>query len=58
MAEEDKQKTAFSTPLGLYQFKRMPFGLQNAGATYGRMMRRVLDGLRASDNFVDDVLSF
>lgn len=58
MAEQDKQKTAFSTPFGLYQFKRMPFGLQNAGATYGRMMRKVLEGLQASDNFVDDVLSF
>ena len=58
MAEQGKQKTAFSTPFGLYQFKRMPFGLQNAGATYGRMMHMVLQGLQATDNFVDDVLSF
>jgi len=58
MVAEDKQKTAFSTPFGLYQFKRMPFGLQNAGATYRRMMRKVLHGLQASDNFVDNVLSF
>jgi len=58
MTDEDKPKTAFSTPLGLYQFTCMPFGLQNAGATYGRMMRKVLDGMQQTDNFVDDVLSF
>ena len=58
MTEGDKQKTAFSTPFGLYRFKHMPFGLQNVGATYGRMMRKVLHGLQATDNFVNDVLSF
>jgi len=36
----------------------MPFGLQNAGATYSGMMRIVLDGLESTDNFVDDVVSF
>ena len=36
----------------------MPFGLQNACATYGRMMRKLLKGMTATDNFVDDVISF
>jgi len=58
MALDDRKKTAFCTPLGLYHFTRMPFGLQNACATYGRMMRRVLEGLEQTDNFVDDVISF
>jgi len=57
-AIEDRPKTAFCTPIGLYQFVRMPFGLQNACATYGRMMRRLLDGMEQTDNFVDDVLTF
>ena len=58
MAPDDRMKTAFSTPLGLYHFVRMPFWLQNACAIYGRMMRRVLDGMKQTDNFVDDVISF
>ena len=57
-AEDDRAKTAFATPFGLYQFRQMPFGLQNAGATYGKMMRQVRDGLKSTDNFVDDVITF
>ena len=56
MVAADKQKTAFSSSQGLFQFRRMPFGLVNAGATYGRMMRRLLDGLPDVDNYVDDVI--
>jgi len=41
VAGEDREKTAFATPFGLFHFARMPFGLQNAGATYTRMMRHV-----------------
>ena len=45
MTTSDREETAFSTPKGLYQFRRMPFGLVNAGASYSRMMRILLEGI-------------
>jgi len=58
VAEEDRPKTAFTTPNGQFQWKVMPFGLQNAGAVFTRMMRRLLDPLRLDDvsNFIDDIM--
>uniref|UniRef100_A0A8P4KEB8 ribonuclease H n=1 Tax=Dicentrarchus labrax TaxID=13489 RepID=A0A8P4KEB8_DICLA len=38
VAEHDKHKTAFSTPMGLFEANRMPFSLQNAPSTFQRLM--------------------
>ncbi|GJQ90295.1 reverse transcriptase domain-containing protein [Tanacetum coccineum] len=40
MAKEDEHKTAFHTPQGVYCYRKMPFGLKNAGGTYQRYDRR------------------
>jgi hypothetical protein len=42
LKKEDKEKTAFITPYGVFCYQVMPFGLKNAGATYQRMMQSCL----------------
>ena len=60
MSTDAKQKAAFATHEGLYQFQVMPFGLCNAPATFERLMDRVLCGMRWSRCLVylDDAISF
>ena len=45
MSPEDEEKTAFSTPYGLFEFNVMPFGFTNAPATFQRLMQCVLAGI-------------
>ncbi|GBM90048.1 Transposon Ty3-I Gag-Pol polyprotein, partial [Araneus ventricosus] len=55
---EDREKTAFTTGQGLWQFKVMPFGLCNAPATFERLMETVLRGLssEACLVYLDDII--
>ena len=57
---KDKEKTAFVTPFGFYQFWVMPFGLCNAPATFQCLMERVLAGLQWSSRLVylDDIIVY
>ncbi|XP_023312215.1 uncharacterized protein LOC111692437 [Anoplophora glabripennis] len=59
MAESSKQFTAFTVPgRGLFQFRRMPFGLHNSPATWQRLIDRVLGADLEPHVFVylDDVV--
>ncbi|GKC54016.1 reverse transcriptase domain-containing protein [Tanacetum coccineum] len=41
IAKKDKEKTAFYTREGVFCYKRLPFGLKNARATYQRLIDKV-----------------
>ena len=56
-----REKTGFACELGLYQWKRMPFGLCNATATFQRLMAQALTRVTKKYGnlvmcYVDDVV--
>jgi hypothetical protein len=55
---EDRDKTAFVTPLGLFPFTRMPFGLRNAPSRFQRLIDRFRAGLPAVNilAYLDDLV--
>jgi len=54
--ESSKDYITFVTSRGLMRFKVMPFGMVNSGSTYNRMVRKLLDGSKDLESYVDDVL--
>ena len=60
MAEKDQPKTAFTTPMGLFEFTRMPFGLVNAPATFQRLMSTVFSDMNFESVllYLDDIIIY
>ena len=57
MAADSREKTAFSTSEGHFEFNVMPFGLANAPATFMRLMHKVLAGCsKFLSVFMDDII--
>ena len=54
----DIPKTFFITPFGTFCHLRMPFGLRNAGATFAKLVYKVLDKQlgRNVEAYVDDIV--
>ena len=59
---DSQEKTAFSTPFGLFEFRVMPFGLKNAPSVFQRLMQQVLAGVNPENGpsfvaaYIDDLL--
>ena len=59
VAPESQNKTAFTTPFGLFNFRVMPFGLQGAPATFQRMMDNLLTGVQGfAAAYLDDLVIY
>lgn len=55
--KEDRPKTAFVTPFGLFQYIGSPFGLRNTPANFQRAMNSILQPVSSvCQPFVDDIL--
>lgn len=56
----DRSKTAFTTPFGTWQFRRMPQGLTNSPATFQQTMEKVMARLNLQEviTFLDDLIVF
>lgn len=52
--EEDRKYTVITTPVGLFEYNRMPQGLCNSPVMFARMMMSIF----GDQNYLDDLLVF
>ncbi|WJZ97357.1 hypothetical protein VitviT2T_015966 [Vitis vinifera] len=57
---EDQEKTTFTCPFGTFAYRRMPFGLCNAPATFQRCMLSIFSDMveRIMEVFMDDIIVY
>ena len=59
MALDSREKTAFTTPFGLYELEVMPVGLHNGPASFQRTMNHALRGCQNfAQAYLDDIIVF
>ena len=61
LKKRDRRKTAFACELGLFEWRRMPFGLCNASATFQTSITRALQKIQQSHGsvvmaYIDDIV--
>ena len=57
---KEQEKTSFTCPYGVFAYRRMPFGLCNAPATFQRCMLSIFSDMieRFIEVFMDDIYVF
>ena len=58
VAEEDVHKTAVTTPIGLFEWLRCPFGLCTAASSFQRFIDEILADIDSNFPYQDDVLVY
>jgi cleavage and polyadenylation specificity factor subunit 1 len=58
VSKDSVQKTAITTPFGMFEYLYMPFGLRNAAQTFQRLMDQCFQDLNFLFTYLDDHLIF
>lgn len=60
LEEKDREKSAFITKYGLFEYTKMPFGLCTAPSTFQRCMELIFRGMQWKHllNYLDDIIIF
>jgi hypothetical protein len=58
LAEEAREKSAFITPFGLFEFTIMPFGMKTSPASFIRLIDHVLDGTQNTVAYFDYIIVY
>ncbi|XP_054745984.1 uncharacterized protein K02A2.6-like [Anastrepha obliqua] len=45
-----------NTPLGLYQYQRLPYGIASAPAIFQRYLEQLIQGIEGCGNYLDDII--
>mgnify|MGYP002394802164 CR=1 FL=1 len=54
--DESKRLTVINTPMGLFRYNRMPFGIANAPALFQRVIEQVITNVPNCVAYLDDIL--
>ena len=56
LAEDKRYLTSFVTHVGVFRFKRLPFGLASGPSAFHQVIRTILEGLDGCESILDDIL--
>ena len=57
-AKQSRHLTAFVTHEGMFQYRRMPYGLSSAPSAFQKIVSSVLSGIEGTLNLLEDVVVY